>query len=39
MTDNMIYKSIFDLVELHREKFGYYVTSATLDINLIVAKS
>lgn len=39
MTDNTIYKSIFDLVELHREKFGYYVTSATLDINLIAAKS
>lgn len=36
---NKIYELIFDLVELHRKKFGYYITSATLDINMIVAKA
>lgn len=36
---NRIYESIFDLVELHSKKFGYHVTSATLDINMIVAKA
>jgi len=36
---NKIYESISDLEELHRKRFGYYITLATLDINMIVAKA